>query len=127
MRPEFPLIWSILVIIGSSVVFYITNGIRKPNAENSPKIIYAPGYRSLHKPLRERIEKLLHQKRTISSGEALLLSATYFTSGASNIISTQSSDFSIVGVSAYIAVLERLLGWFFFALFLAALNYTVVR
>jgi hypothetical protein len=46
--------------------------------------------------------------------EALPLSATYYTSGASAIISSTSEEFKPVGKSRYVIVFLRLMGWIFF-------------
>jgi len=127
MKPIFPIIWSIGIILISGSIFYITNGIRRTNEKNAINVIYIPGYKIPNKPFKERISRIIFQKRTISIGESILFSATYFSSGANNIISTAPIDLSPIGVSKYIAVLERLLGWFFFAQFLAALANTTIR
>jgi hypothetical protein len=127
MKPIFPILWSIGIILISGSIFYIANGIQRSNAKNSISVVYVPGYEPPLKPLKERIISIISQKRTISIGESMLFSATYFSSGANSIISSQPIDLSPVGVSRYIAVLERLLGWFFFALFLAALGNAALR
>jgi hypothetical protein len=62
----------------------------------------------------------------ISFGEAILLSATAFTSGASSFI-TSPTDFTPKGRSRYIITLERISGWMLFALFLTALANTIIR
>jgi hypothetical protein len=51
-----------------------------------------------------------------------LLSATYFTSGASAIIFSVPEEFSPLGRSRYVVVILRLLGWIFFVLFLTSLG-----
>jgi len=127
MKPIFPIIWSIGIILIAGAIFYITNGIQRSNEKNTPNIVYIPGYQIPRKPLKDRISHIISQKRTISFGESMLFSATYFSSGANSIISTTPIDLSPIGISRYIAVLERLLGWFFFALFLAALGNTAIR
>jgi hypothetical protein len=127
MKPIFPIMWSTGIILISGAIFYIINGIQRLDAKNTPNIVYVRGYIIPRKPLKERVKSIIFQKRTISIGEAMLFSATYFSSGANNIISSQPTDLSPVGVSRYIAVLERLMGWFFFALFLSALGNTAIR
>jgi len=62
---------------------------------------------------------------SVSIYEALLLSATYFTSGASSIISATPTEFVPVGSGRYVVVILRLLGWIFFVLFLSSLTSTV--
>ena len=61
----------------------------------------------------------------VSIWEAFLLSATYFTSGASSIISATPTEFVPVGRGRYVVVLLRLLGWIFFVMFLSSLTRTV--
>lgn len=99
LRPDFPIAWSIAIIFISGFIFYGTNGVQKSD----------------------------NAKGTISKGDALIFSAIYFTSGASNIISPQPTELSPVGKSRFVAILERLLGWFFFALFLTSLGNMVTH
>ncbi len=127
MKPIFPIIWSMGIILISGSIFYITNGIKRSKEKNTISVIYIPGYKIPSKPLKEKISLIMFQRRTISLGESILLSATYFSSGANNIISTTPLDLFPIGISRYIAVLERLLGWIFFAIFLAALANTTIR
>ena len=61
----------------------------------------------------------------VSIWEAMLLSATYFTSGASSIISATPTEFVPLGRGRYVVVILRLLGWIFFVLFLSSLTRTV--
>jgi Pentapeptide repeats (9 copies) len=97
-RPEYPVVWAFLVIFVSGFFFYKTNGIQKSNSA---------------------------QEQRISLGEALIFSATAFTSGASAIIDS-SKELTPVGASRYVITFERLLGWMFFALFLTALGKTII-
>jgi hypothetical protein len=127
MKPIFPVVWSIGIILISGSIFYIANGIQRSNEKNATNVVYIPGYKIPRKPLKERIRRIIFQKRSISIGESMLFSATYFSSGANSIISTTPIDLTPIGVSRYIAVFERLLGWVFFALFLAALGNTAIR
>lgn len=62
----------------------------------------------------------------ISATNALIISITAFTSGAKDII-TIPANVDLVGIPAIIVALERLMGWIFFALFLAALGKTLIR
>lgn len=62
----------------------------------------------------------------ISATNALIISITAFTSGAKDIIAIPASVY-LVGIPAIIVALERLMGWIFFALFLAALGKTLIR
>ena len=62
---------------------------------------------------------------SVSIWESLLLSATYFTSGASSIISAAHTEIVPVGRGRYVVVLLRLLGWIFFVIFLSALTKAV--
>jgi hypothetical protein len=101
-RPEFTLICAFIVIIISGGFFFLKNGIRTNKSELEPG-------------------------KRISIRNALLFSAIYFTSGASNIISSEFTEFTPVGISRYIAVIERLSGWILFALFMTALANTVIR
>ncbi|MBN1235078.1 MAG: hypothetical protein JW999_03405 [Methanotrichaceae archaeon] len=57
--------------------------------------------------------------------EALLLSATYFTTGASSIISPTPTEFAPLGKARYVVVLLRLMGWIFFVIFPGSLTRTV--
>ena len=97
-KPEYPLVWAILVIFVSGFFFYKSSGI-----ENTGK------------PSAQRI----------SLGDAFIFSAMAFTSGASALIDT-SKELTPVGISRYVITLERLLGWVLFALFLTALGKTII-
>lgn len=101
-KPEFPVAWAFFVILISGSIFFIKNGIRKNKDASKPE-------------------------KRISIWDALLFSATYFSSGASSIISSEFTEFTPVGVSRYIAIIERLSGWILFGLFLTALANTVIR
>jgi len=63
--------------------------------------------------------------KNVSIWEAFLLSATYYTSGASAIISTTPMEFTPQGKARYVVVLLRLSGWNFFVLFLSSLTLIV--
>ncbi|HSD57723.1 MAG TPA: pentapeptide repeat-containing protein, partial [Methanotrichaceae archaeon] len=124
-KPALPIIWSFIIMMFSALFYYITNGIQKSDNKKTP-VIYAPGYHKPYKSLIDKINDILFHKRDISLGEAFLFSATYFTSGASNLISSQFTEFYPIGKSRYVAVLERLFGWVFFAFFLTALGNTIM-
>jgi Pentapeptide repeats (9 copies) len=99
LRPDFPILWSIAIILISGFIFYRTKSIQKSNTSSE----------------------------YLTKGEAFIFSAIYFTSGASNIISSQPTEFSPIGKSRYVAILERLFGWVLFALFLASLGNTIAH
>jgi hypothetical protein len=97
MQPWQPLAWSVLSIVVAGLFFWRSKTIRRKDAES----------------------------KAVSFWEALLLGATYFTSGASNIISAMPEEFAPAGSARYVIVLLRLSGWVFLALFLTSLNRTV--
>ncbi len=115
VRPEFPLMWSVIIIMSSGVFFYTTNGVRKSTKKTESKRASCILCKSMS-----------HADRKISFWEAINYSATAFTSGANSIFSSQS-DFESIGKSRYVVTLERILGWIFFALFLTALGNSVIR
>lgn len=120
-RVDHTLIWSFFVLIISGILFYGVGGIKESIALNVPR------HENNLWPLQTQCKKVLRQEKPISLGECLLCSAIYFTSGASNVISSQPNEFYPTGKSRYIAVLERILGWFFFALFLSTLGNMIIR
>lgn len=112
LRPVWPLGWSVLFILLGGAFFSVTKSIsRSKGPEPSAKRLRA-------------IRKNDSQERVgdVSFWEALLLSTTYFTSGASAIISSVPQEFSPLGKSRYVVVILRLLGWIFFVLFLTSLG-----
>lgn len=122
LRPELPIIWSMVIILISSAFFYITNGIQKSNTESTLKVIYVKGYTRPKIHLKNKLKNMLRQERTISLFEAVLFSSIYFTSGGINIITSKPEDFIPIGNSRYVAVIDRLLGWVFFALFISSIG-----
>jgi len=100
-KPEFTARCALLAILFFGSVFFAVNGIRSKDSTQ-------PGNR-------------------ISFKDSILFSAIYFSSGATSIVSSDFTEFAPVGWSRYIAVIERLLGWALFALFLIALANTVIR
>lgn len=136
--PLIPLEWSIIVIFVCGVFFFLSNSIQR--SEEIPHVIRC------NESMKENVKNfsiqrvsnyfsnveyliinVLEIKRTISLFEAILFSATYFTSGGSNLILSLPKEFSPTGMSRYVVILERVLGWVFFALFVTALLRTVMR
>jgi hypothetical protein len=113
LRPVRPLGWSFSFILIGGLFFVLTGSVIR--SKESPS-----GKRPL--ALRRREEK---PDGEVSIWEALLLSATYFTSGASSIISATPTEFVPLGRGRYVVVLLRLLGWIFFVIFLSSLTRTV--
>ena len=151
-KPAFPLIWSTIIIIICGAFFFFSNSIQRTC--DMPHVIYTNA--SIYNRLQNFSEKLLsirrinfkfiknylystrndlynftnnflQDNRSISFFEALLFSATYFTSGGSSLVSSLPEHLSPVGKSRYVVVLERILGWLFLALFVTALFRTVMR
>ncbi|MGV8174186.1 MAG: pentapeptide repeat-containing protein [Methanothrix sp.] len=113
LRPVRPLGWAALFILVGGLFFFLTGSVSRSKVGPSEKKPLA---------LHRRVEK---PDGKVSIWEALLLSATYFTSGASSIISATPSEFVPVGPGRYVVVLLRLLGWIFFVLFLSSLTRTI--
>ncbi|MGV8127361.1 MAG: pentapeptide repeat-containing protein [Methanothrix sp.] len=115
LRPVRPLGWASLLILIGGLFFFLTGSVArsKESAELAEKSQNDAGA-SQNKP-----------EDSVSIYEALLLSATYFTSGASSIISATPTEFVPVGRGRYVVVILRLLGWIFFVLFLSSLTRTV--
>jgi len=113
LRPVRPLGWAALFILIGGLFFFLTGSVAR--SKETP-----PG----KKPLALR-RKEVKPDGNVSIWEAFLLSATYFTSGASSIISATPTEFVPVGPGRYVVVLLRLLGWIFFVLFLSSLTRTV--
>jgi hypothetical protein len=113
LRPVRPLGWSLSFILIGGLFFVLTGSVIRSKAGPSEKKPLA---------LRRREET---PDGEVSIWEALLLAATYFTSGASSIISSTPSEFVPVGRARYVVVLLRLLGWIFFVIFLSSLTRTV--
>jgi hypothetical protein len=119
VKPLYPLGLSIAIILICGIIFFILNGIQK---RDKPNIIYTDTYKKKSKTFYNSIYDTLNKKRDIDILTAVLISATFFSSGAINIFSTTPNDLSLVGISRYIAVFERFCGWAFFAIFLASLG-----
>ena len=113
LRPVRPLGWSALFILMGGLFFFLTGSVVRSKASPSGKKPLA---------LRRKEEK---PEGKVSFYETLLLSATYFTSGASSIISATPTEFVPLGLGRYVVVILRLLGWIFFVLFLSSLTRTV--
>jgi len=113
LRPVRPLGWAALFIFIGGVFFFLTGSVAR--SKESP-------YEKRPLALRKREEK---PEGIVSIWEAILLSATYFTSGASSIISATPTEFVPLGRGRYVVVILRLLGWIFFVLFLSSLTRTV--
>jgi len=113
LRPVRPLGWAALFILIGGVFFFLTGSVTRSKESPSGKKPLA---------LRKREER---PEGSVSIWESLLLSATYFTSGASSIISATPTEFVPVGRGRYVVVILRLLGWIFFVLFLSSLTRTV--
>ena len=105
--------WAALFILVGGMFFFLTESLARSKETHAGKKPLA---------LRRREEK---PDSNVSFWEALLLSATYFTSGASIIISATPTEFVPVGSGRYVVVILRLLGWIFFVLFLSSLTGTV--
>ena len=113
LRPVRPLGWAAFFIMVGGLFFFLTGSVTRSKESASGKKPLAL-CRSEEKP-----------DGKVSIWEALLLSATYFTSGASSIISATPTEFVPVGRGRYVVVLLRLLGWIFFVLFLSSLTRTI--
>lgn len=113
LRPVRPLGWAALFILVGGMFFFLTGSVTRSKESASEKKPLA---------LRRREQK---PKDSVSVWEDLLLSATYFTSGASSIISATPTEFVPLGRGRYVVVILRLLGWIFFVLFLSSLTRTV--
>jgi hypothetical protein len=112
LRPVWPLGWSVLFIFLGGAFFFLTKSIsRSKGPEPSGKRLRAIRMNESQKSVSD-----------VSFWEALLLSVTYFTSGASAIISSVPQEFVPLGKSRYVVVILRLLGWIFFVLFLTSLG-----
>jgi hypothetical protein len=107
-----PLGWSVLFILLGGAFFFFTKSIRRSKGQE-------PSGRRLRAI---RGKELPQRAGEVSIWEAFLLSATYFTSGASAIIFSVPEEFSPLGRSRYVVVILRLLGWIFFVLFLTSLG-----
>jgi hypothetical protein len=136
LRPVRPLGWSVLFIFLGGVFFFVTKSISRSKGPE-PSGNRRRAIRGKDSPPRAGEvsfwENLYHifiglfiysppQVNEVSIWEALLLSATYFTSGASAIISSVPEEFRPLGRSRYVVVILRLLGWVFFVLFLTSLG-----
>ena len=113
LRPVRPLGWSLSLILIGGLFFFLTGSVARSKEGPSGKMLRA---------LRRREDK---PADAVSIWESLLLSATFFTSGASSIISATPTEFVPVGRGRYVVVLLRLLGWILFVLFLSSLNRTI--
>ncbi|GEM_PF-650783 len=113
LRPMRPLGWAALFIFIGGIFFFLTGSVARSTETRAGKKPLA---------LRKREEK---PEGSVSIWEALLLGATYFTSGASSIISATPTEFVPIGRGRYVVVILRLLGWIFFVLFLSSLTRTV--
>jgi len=112
LRPVWPLGWSMAFILVGGLFFFLTNSVVRSRQLSDQREISG-----------NRIAGKAEGK--VSIWESLLLATTYFTSGASNIISATPSEFVPVGLGRYAVVLLRLLGWIFFVIFLSSLTRTV--
>jgi hypothetical protein len=116
LRPVWPLRWSALFILLGGGFFFITQSITRSKGPDPPRNRMPAIRRKI------RMNEQLQRSEKISIWEAILLSATYFTSGASSIISSVPEEFRPLGRSRYVVVILRLLGWIFFVLFLTSLG-----
>ena len=112
LRPVWPLGWSVLFILLGGVFFFVTKSISRSKGPQP----------SGNRRRAIRGKELPPRAGKVSIWEAFLLSATYFTSGASSIISSVPQEFRPLGRSRYVVVILRLLGWIFFVLFLTSLG-----
>ncbi|MCX6673280.1 MAG: hypothetical protein NTY37_05835 [Methanothrix sp.] len=104
---------SVLFILLGGAFFFVTKSIGRSKGRLEPPGKRLRAIRGKDSPPRAN---------EVSIWEALLLSATYFTSGASSIISFVPQEFSPLGRSRYVVVILRLLGWVFFVLFRPSLG-----
>ena len=102
-----------LFILLGGIFFFVTKSISRSKSRPETSRNRRRAVRGKESP---------QQASEVSIWEALLLSATYFTSGASSIISSVPQEFSPLGRSRYVVVILRLLGWIFFVLFLTSLG-----
>jgi len=105
--------WSVAFILMGGLFFFLTNSLVRSRPPSEQTVICGNGISA---------EKAAGK---VSFWESLLLATTYFTSGASNIISATTSELVPVGRGRYVVVLLRLLGWIFFVIFLSSLTRTV--
>jgi hypothetical protein len=101
VKPERPLILSILTVLICGAIFYFFHGIK-------------------------RSSKSSDSDQKISIWESIHYSASAFTSGASAFIS-YPTEIIPVGNSRYLVTLERFLGWIFFTLLLVTLANTAIH
>ena len=111
LRPVWPLGWSMAFILIGGLFFFLTNSVVRSKLLSDQRDFSG-----------NRIAGNAEGK--VSIWESLLLATTYFTSGASNIISATPSEFVPVGLGRYAVVLLRLLGWIFFVICLSSLTRT---
>ena len=115
LKPQWPLYWSISIILLGGLFFFSTRSVVRSSQCPGP---------SENKSLAAS-DKGEEMPGSVSIWESLLLSATYFTSGASSIISAAHTEIVPVGRGRYVVVLLRLLGWIFFVIFLSSLTKVV--
>ena len=115
LKPQRPLYWSISIILLGGLFFFSTRSVVRSSQCPGP---------SENKSLAAS-DKGEETPGSVSIWESLLLSATYFTSGASSIISAAHTEIVPVGRGRYVVVLLRLLGWIFFVIFLSSLTKVV--
>jgi len=115
LKPQWPLYWSISIILLGGLFFFSTRSVVRSGQCPGPSENKSPA----------ASDKGEETPRSVSIWESLLLSATYFTSGASSIISATHTEIVPVGRGRYVVVLLRLLGWIFFVIFLSSLTRAV--
>ena len=115
LRPVRPLGWAALFILMGGLFFFLTGSVSRSKENKEPR----------EKKNADAGSSQNNPEGDVSIWEALLLSATYFTSGASSIISATPTEFVPLGRGRYVVVILRLLGWIFFVLFLSSLTRTV--
>ena len=115
LKPQWPLYWSISLILLGGLFFFSTRSVVRSGQCPGPSENKSPA----------ASDKGEETPGSVSIWESLLLSATYFTSGASSIISATHTEIVPVGRGRYVVVLLRLLGWIFFVIFLSSLTRAV--
>ena len=117
VKPSYPLLWSILVIIVFGIIYIKSNGIIKLIARDE-----------LEKQIAGSNNQNINVKKQYSFGEIslrdpFLFSLSSFTSGLTDFLQP-SIEYKVEGILAQLAVIERLLGSSFIALIIAAITRT---
>ncbi|MGF3494773.1 MAG: pentapeptide repeat-containing protein [Methanothrix sp.] len=107
VRPSYPFIWSIVLIVLFGAVFSLGKGVYKQTTvlDQNPE------------RLREQISV---ERRPISLHESMYFSALIY-------LYAGPVEFRPSGIYRYLVILEGILGWFFLSLFLVSLGRVMIR